>query len=47
MGTRARINAATGVNRNPGISRIQRNRIARQMVARYRSQGQRNVGATL
>ena len=48
MGTQARINAATGVNRNAGIARIQRNRLARQMVSRLRGAGGgRNVGATL
>ena len=49
MGTMARINAITGVNRNPGLARINRNRIARQMVARLRAQnpGARNIGATL
>lgn len=46
MGTAARINAITGVNRNRGIARIQSNRIARQMTARFRAGGQRNAGAT-
>ena len=31
MGFMAMINRVTGVNRNPGIARINRNRIARQM----------------
>ena len=49
MGVRDRINAVTGVNRNPGIARINRNRIARQLVDRLRSMnpGVRNIGATL
>ena len=46
MGTAATINRVTGVNRNPGIARIQSNRIARQMVSRFRAGGQRNAGAT-
>lgn len=46
MGTAALINATTGVNRNRGIARINANRLARQMVARYRAAGQRNAGAT-
>ena len=49
MGVRDQINAVTGVNRNPGIARIQRNRIARSMVDRIHSEsaGARNIGATL
>ena len=38
MGVRDRINAITGVNRNAGIARINRNRIARQMVDRLRQE---------
>lgn len=47
MGTQARINQITGVNRNAGIGRINRNRIARGMVSRMRGGGGRNVGATM
>lgn len=49
MGVLDQINSITGINRNPGIARITRNRIARQMVSRLRASnpGVRNIGATL
>lgn len=49
MGIQQQIAQATGMNRNAGIARIQRNRIARQMVSRLRAAnpGARNIGATL
>ena len=49
MGIMQRINAITGVStNNPGLSRINRNRIARQMVDRLRAAnpGKRNIGVT-
>lgn len=50
MGVMDRINRITGVSTaNRGLGRINRNRIARQMVDRLRAEnpGVRNIGATL
>ena len=49
MNFQRQINAVTGVNRNRGLARIQRNRVARDFVdlLRQANPGVRNIGATL